>query len=150
MAKRYPAKAPAHKGQPHKKAARKRPKQERYTEKTLREDREYGFFWYDWLWRFLRPVMIFLCAFVLVAGILVTLWNQVYANFLMPMDPDNDEPVTFTIASGESISTIPEHLYEQGLLRNKGLFKYIISFQGLTNDIHYGSYQLTRDRKSVV
>ena len=41
MAKRYPAKAPAHKGQPHKKAARKRPKQERYTEKTLREDREY-------------------------------------------------------------------------------------------------------------
>ena len=78
MAKRYPAKAPAHKGQPHKKAARKRPKQERYTEKTLREDREYGFFWYDWLWRFLRPVMIFLCAFVLVAGILVTLWNQVY------------------------------------------------------------------------
>lgn len=144
MAKRYPAKAPAHKGQPHKKAARKRPKQERYTEKTLREDREYGFFWYDWLWRFLRPVMIFLCAFVLVAGILVTLWNQVYANFLMPMDPDNDEPVTFTIASGESISTISEHLYEQGLLRNKGLFKYIISFQGLTNDIHYGSYQLTR------
>ena len=144
MAKRYPAKAPAHKGQPHKKAARKRPKQERYTEKTLREDREYGFFWYDWLWRFLRPVMIFLCAFVLVAGILVTLWNQVYANFLMPMDPDNDESVTFTIASGESISTISEHLYEQGLLRNKGLFKYIISFQGLTNDIHYGSYQLTR------
>ena len=144
MAKRYPAKAPAHKGQPHKKAARKRPKQERYTEKTLREDREYGFFWYDWLWRFLRPVMIFLCAFVLVAGILVTLWNQVYANFLMPMDPDNDEPVTFTIASGESISTISEHLYEQGLLRNKGLFKYIISFQGLTNDIHYVSYQLTR------
>lgn len=146
MPKRYPAHKPAsaRKGSQRGKAARKRPRQERYTEKTLREDREYGFFWYDWLWRFLRPVMIFLCALVLIAGILTTLWNRVYANFLMPMDPDNDEPVTFTIASGESISTISEHLYEQGLLRNKGLFKYIISFQGLTNDIHYGSYQLTR------
>ena len=61
----------------------------------------------------------------------------------MPMEPDNEETVTFTIASGESISTISEHLYEQGLLRNKGLFKYIISFQGITNDIHYGSYQLS-------
>ena len=136
MPKRYPANRPARRGQQGKKAAHKRPKQERYTEKTLREDREYGFFWYDWLWRFLRPVMIFLCAFVLVAGIVATLWNQVYENFLMPMEPDNEETVTFTIASGESISTISEHLYEQGLLRNKGLFKYIISFQGITNDIH--------------
>ncbi len=132
--------------QESKKMAKRRPaakKQERYTEKTLHEDREYGFFWYEWLWRILRPVMIFLCALVLIAGIMTTLWNRVYANFLMPMDPDNHEPVTFTIASGESISTISEHLYEQGLLRNKGLFKYIISFKGITNDIHYGSYELT-------
>ena len=137
MPKRYPD---------PKKTAKKRPvkkKQERYTEKTLHEDREYGFFWYEWLWRILRPVMIFLCALVLIAGIVTSLWNRVYANLLMPMDPDNHEPVTFTIASGESISTISDHLYEQGLLRNKGLFKYIISFKGITNDIHYGSYELT-------
>ncbi len=26
-----------------------------YNQKTLHRDREYGFFWYSWLWHLLRP-----------------------------------------------------------------------------------------------
>lgn len=31
---------------------------ERYNKHTLHDDREYGFFWYEWLWRILRPVLV--------------------------------------------------------------------------------------------
>ena len=33
-------------------------------EHELHERRRYGFFWYDWIWRLLRPVMVFAASFV--------------------------------------------------------------------------------------
>ena len=34
----------------------------RYDQRTVREEREYGVYWYAWLWRVLRPVTVFFCA----------------------------------------------------------------------------------------
>ena len=82
----------------------------RYDQRTLREEREYGVYWYAWLWRVLRPVTVFLCAVLIVVGLVTTGWNKVYETFLMPVDPDNTQTVRFTIESGDSISEIGENL----------------------------------------
>ena len=32
---------------------------EQYDVRSLHEEREYGLFWYAWLWKLIRPVMVF-------------------------------------------------------------------------------------------
>jgi len=123
--------------------ADRRLQEKRYTEKTLNEDREYGLFWYAWLWKVVRPVMVLLCALVIVGGLVSTGWNKVYGEFLSPVDETATETSEFFIESGSSVSTIGKNLHEQGYLRNKGIFKYIIQFRGLTSSIQYGSYQIS-------
>lgn len=115
---------------------------ESYSKRTLHDDREYGFFWYEWLWKILRPVVVFLCSLLIVIGLVTTLWNKVNEMLFDPVEPGNNTTVQFVIESGDSITTIGENLVEQKLLRNATVFKYIIQFQGLTNSISYGTYEL--------
>ena len=35
---------------------------EKYSIQALHEDREYGMYWYAWLWKIVRPALIFLCS----------------------------------------------------------------------------------------
>ncbi len=114
-----------------------------YNQKTLRRDREYGFFWYSWLWQILRPVMVFLCSVIVVLGIVASGWHIVNNQFFTPVNPDDTVVREFVIEKGSSITTIGNKLFENKLIRNKGIFKYIIQFQGLTSKIQYGSYPLS-------
>ena len=53
-----------------KKRQRRQEPQEEYSYEQLREEREYGLFWYSWLWNILRPILVILCVTVIVvAGI---------------------------------------------------------------------------------
>ena len=115
----------------------------RYDQRTLREEREYGVYWYAWLWRVLRPVTVFLCAVLIVVGLVTTGWNKVYETFLMPVDPDNTQTVRFTIESGDSISEIGENLEKAQLLRNRTVFRYLVQFLGVTDKISYGTFDLS-------
>lgn len=115
----------------------------RYTEKTLREDREYGFYWYAWLWHILRPVLIFLCALTIVVGIVSTAWVKLYEEFLMPPEPDNPNTYAFVIESGESLSTISRHLEEANLVRSSAIFKYMMQINSTASEIRYGTYYLS-------
>ncbi len=123
--------------------ARKPAQVSRYNQKTLMHDREYGFYWYAWLWKFFRPILVLLCSLVVVLGIVASGWNYVNEQFFMPVDPSDTQVREFVIESGSSITKIGENLYEQGLIRNKGIFKYIVQFRELTNSIQYGSYPLS-------
>ena len=116
---------------------------ERYNQKTLREEREYGLYWYSWLWRVLRPVAVFVCAALIIIGVVSMGWNKVYETYLMPMEPESNEIVRFTIDSGTSITKIGSNLEKAGLLRNGSVFKYLVQFQGLTSNISYGTYSLS-------
>lgn len=116
---------------------------QKYDEKTLRKEREYGLFWYSWLWRFLRPVAVFLCATLIIIGLVSTAWDKVYEKFLMPVSVESTDVVRFTIESGTSITKIGQNLKEAGLLRNASVFKYLVQFQGLTSNISYGTYNLS-------
>ena len=115
----------------------------RYDQRTLREEREYGVYWYAWLWRVLRPVTVFFCAVLIVIGLVTMGWNSVYEAFLMPVDPENTQTVRFTIESGDSISEIGENLEKAQLLRNRTVFRYLVQFLGVTDKISYGTFDLS-------
>ena len=117
-------------------------KSERYNIRALHEDREYGVYWYAWLWKLLRPVLIFLCSLLLVVGMVSIVYDQVYNAFLAPMS-ESGEVVSFVIENGDSVSSIGRKLENAKLLRNHSVFRYLVQFRGLTNSISYGSFKLS-------
>ncbi len=125
-------------------AAKRKPEAKRYEASRLRKEREYGFYWYSWLWSAIRPVLIFLCSMLIVVGLLSMGWNKINNKFFMPVEPGSTESVHFSIDKGESVSVISQKLEEQKLVRNKSIFKYMVSLQGLAPRIHYGNYDLSR------
>lgn len=126
-------------------AANRRPafKSEKYSIRALHEDREYGLYWYAWLWKLLRPVLIFMCSALIVIGMVTTGYDRVYRAFFAPVDSGSTETVSFKIESGESASRIGQRLEEEKLLRNRQVFKYLVQFQGLTNQLSYGTFKLS-------
>ena len=125
-------------------AQKRRPafQSERYSIRSLHEDRAYGMYWYAWLWRLLRPVLIFMCSALLVIGMVSMGYERLYETFLAPVS-DSDEPVIFTINNGDTVTAVGRKLEEAQLLRNRSVFRYLVQFRGLTNSISYGSYRLT-------
>ncbi len=116
----------------------------RYDRQTLHEERKYGLFWYDWLWRGMRPLLVAAGALILVVGILLTGWNYLGQKFFLPVDPSDTTPVTFVVESGNSLTTVANRLEEQGLVRNRTVLKYLMDFQGLGQKVQAGEYTLSR------
>lgn len=116
---------------------------EQYNIRSLHEDREYGLFWYAWLWKLVRPVMIFLCAVLVVIGMVTIGWNKVYDTFLAPVDSMSAEVVSFEVESGSSVAKIAKKLQDEKLLRSADIFEYLVQFKGLTNSLSYGTYKLS-------
>ncbi|MDO4484446.1 MAG: endolytic transglycosylase MltG [Clostridia bacterium] len=116
-----------------------------YTYRTMRDERAYGFYWYSAVWKVLRPILMGLGVLLVVAGILLSVWNKVYSEFLAPVDAADPTPVEFTVASGQSLSRVSRNLEEAGLIRSKTVFKYYCDFSGFGQKIQSGNYVLTRD-----
>lgn len=116
----------------------------RYNRKMLQEEREYGFFWYDWLWKLLRPLLVGAAACVLVGGILLTGWQKLGERFFFPADRNDSAPVEFVVESGSSLSSVAAGLYRQGLIRNAAVLKYYMDFQGMSQKVQTGVYTLSR------
>ena len=91
-------------------ASRQAVQTERYNIKTLHEDREYGLYWYAWIWKILRPVLIFLCSLLIVIGMVSVVYNKVYDNFLGPVDANHTEKVKFEIESGQYVTLSLIHI----------------------------------------
>ena len=62
---------------------------EQYNIKTLHEDREYGLYWYAWIWKIVRPVLIFLCSALIFIGVGSFCYRQIYYELLCPLDAHN-------------------------------------------------------------
>lgn len=121
----------------------RKPKRD-YDHQSLHEARSYGFFWYDWLWRFLRPVLIFGCSLLIMGGIVYTGWQWVSNTFIAPVDEADTQPHTFVINSGSSLTRVAGDLEKNDLIRNKSIFKYYGDFIGLGQKLQPGEYTLTR------
>ena len=115
-----------------------------YTYRSMRDEREYGPYWYSGLWRVLRPILVGLTTLLVVAGLLTSGWNAVYNRFLAPTDLQDETAVPFTVESGQSLTRVATNLEEAGLIRSKTVFKYYCDFAGMGQKIQSGSYQLNR------
>ena len=107
-----------------KKRQRRQEPQEEYSYEQLREEREYGLFWYSWLWNILRPILVILCVTVIVVGIFATGWHFISARYVDPVDASSTAAVTFEVKSGSSLTRVANNLEAAGLVRNRSVFKY--------------------------
>ena len=59
----------------------------------MRDEREYGLYWYSGQWNILRPILIACATLVVVIGLIYTGWTKIYDGFLSPMEPGSTEEV---------------------------------------------------------
>ena len=119
------------------------------TERQWHEERRYGFYWYDWIWRVLRPLMVFAASFVIVCGLIYTGWQRLHAMFLAPVDAADSQTVSFEVASGSSLSAVSRKLEDAGLIHNHTVFKYMADFMGMGQKIQSGDYELSRSMSAT-
>ncbi len=115
-----------------------------YTYSSLHKERQYGLYWYSWLWHILRPVLIAACALMIVFGVVSFAWGKVSATYIDPVNPQDTAQVNFTVKSGESLTRVAANLQAQNLVRNRAVFKYYADFMGFGQKIQQGEYTLTR------
>ena len=115
-----------------------------YTYRSMRDEREYGLYWYSGLWHILRPVLVGLTVLVLVIGIGMTVWNKLYGSFLAPVDQADPAEYSFEISSGDSLNRVASNLEKAGLIRSKTVFKYYCDFAGMAQKIQTGTYSMKK------
>ncbi|MBQ7850891.1 MAG: endolytic transglycosylase MltG [Clostridia bacterium] len=118
-------------------------KKRRDTYESIRDEREYGPYWYSLLWRMVRPVLILAGSLLVVIGLMSTVWGNVYDTYLAPPEPESQTQVGFTVESGQSLTRVANNLEAAGLIRNRTVFKYYCDFAGMGQKIQAGSYLLT-------
>ena len=123
---------------------RSRKTKRNYTYRTMRDEREYGLYWYSGLWNILRPILIACATLGVVIGLIYTGWTKIYDGFLSPMEPGSTEEVGFTVENGQSLTKVSNNLEAAGLIHNRSVFKYYCDFAGMGQKIQAGSYKLTR------
>ncbi len=116
-----------------------------YTYRSIRDEREYGPYWYSGVWRVLRPVLVGLAVAVAVTGICLTGWDWIYREYLGPVDGQDQEEIVFEITGGQSLSRVAANLEEAGLIHSRTVFKYYCDFAGMAQKIQKGTYALTKD-----
>lgn len=118
-------------------------KKHRDTYESVRDEREYGPYWYSLLWRVVRPVLILTASLLVVGGILSSVWGSVYEKYLAPPDAESTTQIGFTVESGQSLTKVANNLEAAGLIRSRTVFKYYCDFAGMGQKIQAGSYLLT-------
>ena len=115
-----------------------------YDHEQLRDERQYGFYWYSGLWRVLRPLLVALTALVLVFGVISTVYGVIDEKFISAVDKADQNEIAFTVKSGQSLSRVAGNLADQGIIKNRSVFKYYCDFAGLGQKIQAGDYKLKR------
>lgn len=123
---------------------RERGREKDYTREELHREREYGPFWYSWLWHILRPALLVLCVALIVTGIVMGAVNYVDRRFFAPVNAQDTADVVFEVESGSSLTRVANHLETQNLIRNRSVFKYYADFLGYGQKIQSGNYVLNR------
>lgn len=116
-----------------------------YDHESLRDEREYGFFWYSGVWKLLRPLLIGLSSLLIVFGLIAAGYQWADEAFLSPVDPLDESPIAFSVQSGNSLSRVARNLESQGLIKSHTVFKYYCDFAGLGQKIQAGDYLIQKN-----
>lgn len=92
-------------------------------------------------------VKVFLLFALVLIGIVVILFTFLLIS-LQPVDSHNQNPVTFTIESGENLTTISHRLKAQSLIKNASAFKFAVVYQGIAQSIQAGNFLLAPSMSS--
>ena len=93
------------------------------TYQSIRDERQYGPYWYNVLWRIVRPVLVLAGSLLVVAGIISGIWNKVYNEYLAPANAADHTQIAFNVESGQSLTRVAHNLESAGLIRNRTVFK---------------------------
>lgn len=96
------------------------------------------------IWKILRPVAVFLAAFILVMGLLSFVGNKIKDRWISPVDLHDNAEIAFTVESGDSLSKVSRKLEAQKLIRSSSFFKYYADFLGFSQKIQPGEYKLKK------
>ena len=122
----------------------KKKQKRNYTYRSMRDERQYGPYWYSGLWNILRPILVGAASLVVVIGLLLTVWNKVYDAYLAPADVNDPTEMAFAVESGQSLTRVANNLESAGLIRNRTVFKYYCDFAGMGQKIQSGNYRLNK------
>ena len=81
---------------------------------------------------FLRSLSILLISATIVFCSLYFGVRMLYKKYVAPVDLKDDSTIVFIVESGESLSEIATNLYDQNLVRHRGVFKYYVDFTDRT------------------
>lgn len=118
------------------------PKKRNYTYQSMRDEREFGPYWYSGAWNILRPILIGIATVIVVIGILSAVWQSVYTTYVAPVNTEDSTDIVFEVASGQSLTRVASNLETAGLVRSGTVFKYYCDFAGWGQKLQVGSYLL--------
>ncbi len=93
---------------------------------------------------FLRSLSILLISATIVFCSLYFGVRMLYKRYVAPVDLKDESTIVFIVESGESLSEIATNLYDQNLVRHRGVFKYYVDFTDRTKNLKAGVYHLNR------
>ena len=94
-----------------------------YDHEQLRNERQYGFYWYSGLWRVLRPILVVLTSLVLVFGLASTLYGIMDEKFISAVNPNDQTEIPFSVENGQSLTRVATNLADAGIIKNHTVFK---------------------------
>ena len=115
-----------------------------YDHESLRDERQYGFYWYSGIWRILRPLLVLLTSLLIVFGVVSAVWQKIDDSFLSPVDTNDQTQIAFSVESGNSLTRVSNNLEKQNLIKSSTFFKYYCDFAGLGQKIQAGDYMISR------
>ena len=115
-----------------------------YTMDSLHQEREYGLYWYSWIWHLVRPLLIGVCALIIMFGAVSYGWGKIGEIYIDPVNIQEKTDIKFAVESGDSLTRVATNLKAQNLIRNRSIFKYYADFAGFGQKIQPGDYTLRR------
>ena len=93
---------------------------------------------------FIRKLLIYVISLCIVVGTVFFAVKYTYNKFTNPMDSNDHSDVVIVVPMGTSARGIGNILYEEGLIRNKGVFKIFMELSGKSSNIQAGKYKLKK------
>jgi len=93
----------------------------------------------------LRNFLIYLISLGIVMGVVLWVVHQVEILLFEPVDVKDETGVTVEIPMGTSVRGIAEILYENGLIRNTGVFRFYVELTDKASKLKAGRYVLSKN-----
>ena len=99
---------------------------------------------YASVWSVLRVILIYICALLILAGVVHTGWRKLNDYYLAAIDPENRDAVVFAVKPGSSLTSVAKQLETDGLVRSGTVFKYYADLMGMGQRIQSGTYSMNK------